>query len=304
MSPIAEPSTSKSIDNFAIAVMVGLTFSWGLNAVAGKVSGTGFSPVFVTFVRSVVGALLVFAWCRLRGISIFERDGTLWAGALAGALFGAEFLLIFWGFDYTSVGRSSLMVNAMPFWVLIAGHFLLGERISARKFAGLCLAFCGVALIFSDRLSAPGPQTWIGDLLSLLAGASWAATIIVIKATRLVAIRAEKLLLYQLAFSAVMIVPLLFLGGPLLRAPDLVSSSALAFQAVFIVAFTYLVWFWLMRRYPAGSLASFTFLTPAFGVLCGGVLLGEPLSLKIVAALALIATGLTIVNGRKKPAHA
>ena len=61
---------------------------------------------------------------------------------------------------------------------------------------------------------------------------------------------------------------------------------------------TYVLWFWLMRRYPAAGLSSFTFLTPAFGVLFGGLLLGEPLSAKIFAALGLIAAGLASSTGR------
>ena len=51
-----------------------------------------------------------------------------------------------------------------------------------------------------------------------------------------------------------------------------------------------------MQRYPAGGLSSFAFLTPAFGVLMGGLLLDEPLSLRIFIALGLIAVGLVIVN--------
>ena len=51
-----------------------------------------------------------------------------------------------------------------------------------------------------------------------------------------------------------------------------------------------------MRRYPASGLASFTFLTPAFGVLFAGVILGEPLGATIFIALGLIAAGLVIVN--------
>ena len=157
-------------------MMIGLTLSWGLNGVAAKLSNTGYSPVFLTLVRSALGGVLVFAWCWWRGIRLFERDGTLWPGMLAGLLFALEFLLIFVGLDYTSVARSTLLVNTMPFWMLVGGHLFLGERMTARKFAGLLLAFGGLVLIFSDKLSQPGPDALIGDLMSLGAGLAWAAT--------------------------------------------------------------------------------------------------------------------------------
>ena len=285
-----------AVDIAAAAIMVGLTFSWGLNGVAAKLSYAGFSPVFVAVARSVVGGLLVFMWCRYRGIRLFENDGTLWPGLLAGLLFGAEFVLIFVGLEFTTVARSALMVNTMPFWVLVGAHFLLGEHMTLRKWAGLAMAFAGVVLVFSDKLSLPGPEAITGDIMSLGAGILWAATTLVIKKSRLATASAEKLLLYQLAVSAVMTLPLLPLAGPALRGFSPLATGALLFQAVYVVAFTYLLWFWLVRRYPAAGLSSFAFLTPAFGVLCGGILLGEPLSLRIFAALGLIAAGLIVVN--------
>ena len=88
------------------SIMIGLTFSWGLNGVAAKLSNAGYNPVFLTLVRSAIGGLLVFLWCRWRGIPLFARDGTLRAGLLAGLLFGLEFLLIFVGLDYTTVAAA------------------------------------------------------------------------------------------------------------------------------------------------------------------------------------------------------
>ena len=64
------------------------------------------------------------------------RDGTLVAGIVAGVLFGIEFLFLYVGLEYTTVARNTLLVNTMPFWVLVGGHFLLGERITMRKLLG------------------------------------------------------------------------------------------------------------------------------------------------------------------------
>jgi drug/metabolite transporter (DMT)-like permease len=285
-----------AVDAAAVAIMIGLTFSWGLNGVAAKLANAGYNPLLLTVVRSAAGGLLIYLWCLWRGVPLFNRDGTLWAGIAAGLLFAGEFVLIFVALDFTTVARSTLMVNTMPFWVLLGAHFILDERMTMRKLTGLVLAFAGVALVFSDKLSLPDPSALTGDVMSLIAGSLWAATILVIKSTKLAGISAEKLLLYQLAVSAAGVLPFLPFAGPLLRDPSALSTGAVIFQATYIVAATYLVWFWLMRRYPAAGLSSFTFLTPAFGVLCGGILLGEPLSPRIFAALALIAAGIVIVN--------
>ncbi len=285
-----------AVDTAAVGFMILLTFSWGLNGVAAKLANEGYNPIFLNVARSAIGGVLVFLWCRYRGIPLFQNDGTLWAGIAAGILFGSVFTLIFVGLEYPTVARISLLVNTMPFWILIGAHFLLGERMSVQKFLGLLLAFGGVVLIFSDKLSIPGPDALTGDLLSLGAGLLWALTTLVIKGTKLQTASAEKVLLYQLAVSALMAIPLVPLAGPMLREVAPLATGALLFQAIYVVAFTYILWFWLMRRYPAAGLSSFAFLTPVFGVLCGGLLLDEPLTLRIFMALALIGAGLIIVN--------
>ncbi|TGQ56036.1 DMT family transporter [Mesorhizobium sp. M1C.F.Ca.ET.193.01.1.1] len=285
-----------AVDMTAAAIMVGLTLSWGLNYVAAKVSYAGYDPVFVSIARSILGGFCVLGWCRLRGIRVFERDGTLAAGTVVGALFGVEFLFLYVGLEYTTVARNTLLVNTMPFWVLIGGHFLLGERITARKLAGLVLAFCGLVAVFSDGIGAGSGATVTGDLLSLGAGILWALTSIFIKRSKLVATSAERLLLYQLAGAAVVGALVMPLAGPPIREIAALPTLALLFQSFYIVAFTYVLWFWLLTRYPAAGLSSFAFLSPVFGVLCGAVLLGEPLTVRSFLALGLIAAGLIIVN--------
>lgn len=286
----------EAVDMTAAAIMVGLTLSWGLNYVAAKISYIGYDPVFVSIARSILGGLCVFAWCRLRGIKLFEADGTLIAGIAVGVLFGVEFMCLYIGLEYTTVSRNTLLVNTMPFWVLIGGHFLLGERINARKLGGLFLAFGGLAAVFFDGILAGNDSTLTGDLLSLGSGVLWALTSIVIKRSKLVDTPAEKLLLYQLAGATVVGMLVMPFAGAPIRQFAVLPTLALAFQSFFIVAVTYVLWFWLLTRYPAAGLSSFAFLSPVFGVLCGAVLLGEPLTVKIFVALALIAAGLIIVN--------
>lgn len=285
-----------AIDGAAVLLMLMLTFTWGFNQVAIKVSNTGYNPILVSVLRSAAASVLIYLWCRYRGVRLFERDGTLLAGLFVGILFTAEFALIFVGLDLTTAARGALMLNTMPFWVLVGAHFLLGERITTVKFCGLLLAFAGVALVFADELSLPEPDALTGDLMCLVAGIFWAGTIIVIKRSRLSNAAPEKTILYQLVAAAVLSIPLLPLAGPLVRDGNALATGSIVFQAVFVVGVTYLVWFWMMRRYPAATLSSFTFLTPVFGVVCGGLLLNEPLSMNIFMALALIAVGLTLVN--------
>ena len=284
------------LDAFAISLMLMLTLSWGFNQVEIKLANGRFQPLFQGGIRSLAGGFLVWLWCRYRRIASYDRDGALMAGLLAGTLFAAEFALVYVGFDLTSASRGILFLNTMPFFTAIGAHFFLDEKLTPVRFAGLVAAFCGVYLVFSDRLGLPGPDAIRGDLFCLVAGFLWAATTIVIKCSALRFAPAEKKLLYQLAISAATLLPVSLMVGPLPRSPDMVSIGALTFQTAYVVAITYVLWFWLMRRYPASSLASFTFLSPVFGVILSGLILGDPMSTRLIAALVLIAAGILLVN--------
>ncbi len=285
------------MDSFAVLTMIFLTLVWGMNTVVGKIAIGGVDPVFLSFLRAVLAGIAVYIWCRFRKIPIFQKDGSLKSGIVVGLLFGVEFALIYLGLDLTSASRANLMVNTMPLFALLGSHFLLGERATPLKIAGTLLSFVGVAVVFFDHLSLPSPQAIYGDMLCIAGGASWAATALIIRRTKVGHVAPEKLLLYQLAGAALVALPLLPFSDGLIRELNGVVVAAICFQALFVVAFTYSVWFWIMTRYPLTGLSAFTFLTPVFGVIFSGLLLREPLTIGLLGGLLLIVLGLMMVNG-------
>lgn len=281
-----------------VLLMVTLCACWGLAQVAIKVAGHGISPVFQSALRSAGSAVLVVGWCAFRRVPLFERDGTLIPGIVAGLMFGAEFVLIYIGIQYTEVSRGTLLLYMSPFVVAVGNHlFVPGDRLSAAKLAGMTVAFGGLLLVFAGDLGLPTAGQLAGDAMFALAAVVWGATTVVVKATRLSRARAEKTLLYQLAVSAAMLFAFAALRGePGLYAPSPLVLLAIGYQIVIVAFVTYVAWFWLISIYPASKLASFTFLTPAFAVLFGGLLLDEPVTPLILAALALITAGIWLVN--------
>jgi drug/metabolite transporter (DMT)-like permease len=77
------------------------------------------------------------------------------------------------------------------------------------------------------------------------------------------------------------------------------SLWPLAFQTVVVSFASYLTWFWLIRHYPATRLSAFTLMTPMFGLLAGVLILGEPVTHRLLAALAAVSLGIALVNRRK-----
>jgi drug/metabolite transporter (DMT)-like permease len=286
------------LDRLAIGLMVLFCTIWGLQQVAIKLASTGISPVWQAGLRSIGATVIVLLWSWRRGIRVFERDGTLWPGLLAGLLFAIEFALIFVGLQYTTAARGVIFLYTAPFFVALGAVWLLPQETMRRaQWAGMALAFTGVLVLFGDGVFSSADSAWIGDLMILLGAVFWAATTLTVKATCLGRSSAEKTLLYQLGVSALTLPTLsLALGEPGVFAPSLLVWTSLLFQTVIVAGVSYVGWFWLVRHYPATRLSTFSFLAPVMGVLAGGLILGEPLSPTVFAALGLVGAGIAIAN--------
>ena len=288
-----------------MVILVVACASWGLQQVTIKVANNGISPVMQSAIRSIGATLLVALWVVVRGRPLFERDGTLWWGVAAGLLFAFEFMLIYWGLEFTHASRAIIFLYLSPFVVAIGTQlFVPHEKLGWVQFLGLVCSFLGILVAFGESFTFPSRQMLIGDSMLVVAAILWGATTVLIKAGPLADISPSRTLLYQLSVSA-LVLPI---GSLALREPGIVEVTSLAlasllYQTVWIASITYLAWFWLIRHYPAPRLASFSFLTPLFGVLAGWSILDEPLTPALLTAMALVAVGIFLVNRRGAPAR-
>ena len=287
----------KPLDATAVSIMVLLCLIWGLSQVSTKVANEGVSPVTQAAIRSAVATVLLLGWAGLRGIGLFGRDGTLAPGVFAGLLFGCEFVFMFLGLQWTDAARMVVFVYLAPCFTAVGlAWFVPGERMNARQWLGVLVAFGGLALAFADAFTS-ARSTLAGDLCGLFGGMLWAATTVLIRASKLSSISAAKTLFYQLAVSTVM----LAVVALLLREPGVTNLTprvfwSLAYQCVIIGFVSFLAWFWLMTHYLASRLSVFTFLTPLFGVAAGVILLGEAVTGAFLGAALLVGVGIYLVN--------
>jgi len=282
----------------AVVLQIVLCATWGIGQVAMKVGNSGISPVWQAALRSIGATLLLLGWIAWRRVPIRSDDGTLVPGVLIGLMFGLEFILLYTGLLWTAASRAAVLLYTAPFFVALGAHwFVPGDRLNRAKLIGLVAAFAGVILAFGDRARAPDANALLGDLLCLGAAVLWAATTVLLKASTLRRAAPEKNLLYQLGISALLMAFVSWaIDEPGVFAPSPLIWGVLAFQTVVVALASYLAWFWMVSRYRATTLHAFTFLTPLFGVFFGAALLGEPVSATLIAALALIAGGIVLVN--------
>jgi drug/metabolite transporter (DMT)-like permease len=290
-------SRRNHLDALAIGVLLACCVFWGFQQVLVKATLAEVPPVLQAAIRFAGATALLWLWCQARGIALFERDGTLVAGLLAGVLFCAEFVCIYVGLQYTTASRLTIFLYTAPFWVaLLLPLCVKTERLGVMQWAGLFLAFVAVAYALQDGLQTASTGWW-GDALALGAGALWGLTTVVIRSTRLATISPEKLLYYQVALSA-FILPFvsLQLGEVWNLEVSVFAWGSLLIQTVAGAFASYLAWMWLLSHYPATRLSSFVFLTPIFAMVFGTLWLGEAVSIHTVAALVAVAAGIVLVN--------
>ncbi|MBL8289323.1 MAG: DMT family transporter [Rubrivivax sp.] len=290
------------LDARAVALLLACCALWGVAQVVIKVTLAEIPPFLQAAARSGGAALLLLAWMRWRGQGLRPERATWRGGLAAGVLFGAEFACIFSGLQFTNASRLAVFLYTAPFVVALGMPFIArSERLSAVQALGLAGAFAGVVWAFAEGFGAQaGPRQWLGDALGLTAAVLWGATTLVVRGSALGRASAEMALLYQLAVSALLLGVGAFVAGE--RWPVSVSATSwalLAFQAAVVSFASYLVWFWLVRHYPATQISVFTLLTPIFGLLAGVWLLGEPLTTRLVVALAAVCAGIWLVNARR-----
>ena len=290
-------SAGRPLSPVAVALMLMLCLSWGFNQVAVKLALPDIPPMLQAMIRSAGALPVLLLIARFRGVKMFERDGTLRAGLLAGVIFGVEFVLIYRGLLLTSASRAVVFLYTAPFFVALGSYLFLGERLRASQWGGLALCFLGVALAIGVPQADVDANVLLGDLMIVGGGAMWAATTLLVKATALLRTPAEKGMGYQVAVS----IPILgfaawISGETLTRVPGTLALSLMAYQAIWVVGLTFLIWFMLMKTYSASKLSAFTFITPLFGVVASYFIMHDTLTLAFGAAALLVIAGLYLVN--------
>jgi len=292
------------LDTRATTLLLACCAFWGLQQILIKTTVTEVPPLWQVSIRMTGAVVLLWMWCRWRGVPLFERDGTLPGGLLAGALFAGEFTCIYLGLQHTSASRLTVFLYTSPFVVaVLLPRFVPAERLRGVQWAGLAIAFAGVVFAFSESFGHSTSGQLHGDALGLMAGVMWGLTTLAIRATRLSTASAEKTLFYQIAVTAA-VCPLLslVLGEQWGFSYSSYAWLSIVLQTAIGAFASYLAWMWMLRHYPATRISSFTFLTPLLALVFGVVILSEPLTLQLVLALSGVALGIVLVNRRSAKA--
>jgi drug/metabolite transporter (DMT)-like permease len=223
-------------------------------------------------------------------------DGTLPSGLLLGLMFSLEFVFAGQALLHTTAAHSVVFLYTAPIFTALGLQFLPEEAMSRLQWAGIGVAFFGIAIAFLSFSGPPAVELLSGDLLALLGGASWGLTNVVLRRGRVGGASTAKTVLYQVAMAGLLLGAFAVATGQTQVQLSTMTVLSLVFQTLIIAIASYLAWFWLLRRYLTSRLMLLSLLTPIFGVLFGAALLGDPVDLRFGLGALLVLMGVLIVN--------
>ncbi len=292
-SALPATSAGRRVD----ATMLLLVVIWGLNFSVVKLAFPVMPPLAFNALRFAGATILLLTVLRVvEGPWQVERTEV--PGLIALGIVGHTFYQIFFitGVARTTAGNSSLFLAMVPLFVALLGALFKIDRVTARMWVGIVLAFAGLVLLVQGRGDvAFGGPALVGDLLTLLAAICW-ASYTVFGRPYLRLLSPLRLTAVTMAFGSPAIV--------VVALPQLITQrwgevtwqawAALAYASVLAIALGYVIWYRSVQAIGGARTAVYSNLIPVVALGSAWLLLHESLTViqAVGAGVALIGIAL------------
>lgn len=294
-------STQATSINLTSALMLlGLATVWGGSFFFAEIALREVPPLTIALHRVFWAVPALFLVVCIKGLK-FPRSFKVWffylvMGALNNAI---PFSLIFWGQTNMGSGLASIL-NCMTafFGVIVAGIFLVDERLTTRKIIGAVFGVFGVAVIMGLDALTNFDLRNLAQLAILAAALSYAFAGVWGKhflSDHPPIMNACGMLIG----STILMIPVAFLteGTPVFTLSAPVWAALIA-VALLSTAIAYLLYFEILVRAGSANLMLVTLLIPPVAVGLSVAFLGEKLGHEAWIGFGLIAIGLIVTDGR------
>ena len=262
---------------------------WGGSFLFMRVAAGDFGAFPLVEARLALGALVLlpFLWAARA-----QFGAVLWLRIAGIAAINSviPFALFAWGAERAPAGIGAI-TNAMTvmFTALVAFLFF-GERIGPLRLTGLVGGFVGVAILASGKTG--GASVWPAALAGTLASLCYGFGINLVR-HYLKGYPPGAVAAANLVSGTVLLAPLAIYNWP--QHPISGASWASAvLLGVLCTGVAFVFYYRLIARVGAPRTSTVTYLIPLFGVVWAWLALGEPLTLTMALAGALILAGVAL----------
>jgi drug/metabolite transporter (DMT)-like permease len=285
---------------------IGMAFAaiyliWGSTYLAIRFAIETIPPYLMGGVRFLIAGGVLYAVLRWRGVrapSRWQWRSALIVGGLL--LFGGNGGVIM-AEQYVPSSLAALIVALVPLWMVLL-NWRWGDR--ARPNAGTALGV-GLGLVGIILIAAPGQAAGegavhpIGLLILVGASLSWSIGSLYSRKALLPANALLSTAMEMLAGGALMMIAGLALGQDRQIRFDqisLLSLSALGYLVIFGSLIGFTAYVWLLKVSTPARVSTYAFVNPVVAVFLGWIFAGEALSLRVLAAAAVIIVAVMLIT--------
>lgn len=283
-------------------MLIALSVLWGGSFFFVEVLVEHLPPLTIVALRVVMAAIMLWIIIAARRVAL-PKTAQHWRGLfLIGLINNAlPFFLITWGQTQINSGLASILNSMTPiFTVLVAGALLTDEKLTGNKLTGVLIGLVGAVVLIGPEALGGITGSALGQLAVLGAALSYAFAGVFARRFKTWGISPLMVATGQVTSAAIILTPLaLIVDQPwTLSAPPGYVMGAMAGLALLSTVLAYILYFRLIASAGATNAALVTFLIPISAILLGVLILGESFTPMQAAGMALIGTGLIVMDGR------
>ena len=284
------------------ALLLALSLFWGGSFFFNKVLLGSFEPLTVVIGRAGLAALALLAFIYLAGARL-PRSWRAWRVFIGLSVLNniIPFTLILWGQKHIASGLAAILNATTPLFAAVFAHVLIGERLTAHRFAGVLIGLAGVAIMMGPGLVAEG---FGGDVLPQLAvlgaAVSYALAALYGRRVSVLGVSAPTAAAGQLTVTTIVMLPVaMLLDRPwTVPMPGWEVWASLVAIALVSTSLGYVIYFRLISGAGGVNASLVTLLVPVSALLLGTLVLGEAFTPRQAAGMAVILLGLVVTDGR------
>lgn len=294
MSTSAEPLALPAGRVRGLGLLLLTASCWGLNWPVAKFLLSELPPFTMRAVISIGAAGFAFLLARARREALLPPRGQRRMLVVYATLnCGAFVVLTTMSLVILSASQAVVVTYTLPIWAVVLAWPILGETLTPRRVAAVGLGVAGVALLVGIGQLQANSRVLAGVACGLGAAIAFALGTVIAKRRPLLMPLAAGAA-WQLLLGGLPVLALAWLEAPSWAAVTPLGWLGLLYAALMPNAVAYVTWFAALRLLPAATASVGVLLAPVVGVVGSAALLGEPLGLRQLIALALTLGGIAL----------
>jgi drug/metabolite transporter (DMT)-like permease len=294
---VAPPS---SLPRRAYAAWIAVCLIWGTTYLAIRIALETIPPMLLGGIRFTASGVILCLFVLLRGRRLPSAREWPRQAMLGALLLGIGNGAVVWSELWIPSGIAAVGVAGLPFWMAGTEAVLGGDRVRGQVVAGLTVGFAGIVVLIWPSLFAAEvgvPRVGLGVLLVQVACLGWAVGSSLSRRTRSATSTEAASAVQQLCAGLLMIIVGTGLGewNQLALTPRTIAAEL--YLIVFGSLVAYSAYLYALAHLPIATVSLYAYINPIIAVLLGTMFAGEPFTPRLVAAAALVLTGVAVVRG-------